>query len=108
MFFSMAVQILVKKATGEMVPFSEQKLINSLKRAGADDNLIGIVVDDIVSRTKNGDSTRLIYKLAFSLLRKHTRSMAARYSLKNSIMDLGPSGYPFEFFIGEVFKLAGI
>jgi hypothetical protein len=30
-----------------------------------------------------------------------------RYSLKRAVMELGPSGFPFEDFIGEIFKAKG-
>ncbi len=103
----MGNRILIQKASGELVPFSAEKLATSLTRVGASDDLIQLVVDDIVSWLTEGVHTRKIYARAFSLLRKYKRSAAARYSLKNAIMDLGPSGYPFEHFIGAVFKAQG-
>ena len=33
--------------------------------------------------------------------------MAARYKLKKAIIELGPSGYPFEHFVGQIFKEQG-
>jgi Holliday junction resolvase len=41
--------------------------------------------------------------MAFRLLRKHSRPSAARYHLKKGIMELGPSGFPFEQFIARIF-----
>jgi hypothetical protein len=98
---------LIKKASGEFQKFSAQKLEISLRRAGADDPLIQEIVKDVQSWLSEGMSTRNIYSRAFLLLRRKRRSVAARYSLKNAIMQLGPTGFPFELFIGQVFKQQG-
>jgi hypothetical protein len=53
-------------------------------------------------------TTSHIYKHAKQLLRKQTdHPVAARYSLRRAILELGPSGYPFERILGEVFRLQG-
>jgi len=103
----MSNTILIKKASGELVPFSAEKLAASLTRIGASEALIDLVVKDILSWLTEGEHTRKIYKRAFALLRKYKRSAAARYSLKKAIMELGPSGYPFEHFVGAVFQTMG-
>lgn len=103
----MSQKILIQKASGELVPFSEDKLKGSLLRVGANDQLARLVIDDILSWIENGMPTRKIYGRAFALLRKYQRSAAARYSLKKAMMEMGPSGYPFEQFVGEVFKAQG-
>lgn len=54
-----------------------------------------------------GMPTRKIYQLAFKILRGKSRPLAARYRLKSGIMELGPSGYPFEKFVGEVLRYQG-
>jgi hypothetical protein len=41
------------------------------------------------------------------MLRKTARPVAARYSMKRAIADLGPNGFPFEKFIAEIFKSEG-
>ena len=42
--------------------------------------------------------------MAFALLRGRSRHLAARYHLKAGIMELGPSGYPFEKYIAEILR----
>ena len=42
--------------------------------------------------------------VAFNLLKANSKFVAAKYQLKRAIMELGPSGYPFESFISEVLK----
>ena len=98
---------LIKKASGQMEPFLVEKLESSLQRSGADPDTIRAVVSEVNSWLNDGVSTRKIYAKAFASLRRIQRSAAARYSLKKAIMELGPSGYPFEHFIGQVFKLHG-
>ncbi|PWD98059.1 restriction endonuclease [Marinilabilia rubra] len=98
---------IIQKASGEEQPFDPGKLKYSLQRSGADSHIIEEVANDIIHWIQPGTSTRQIYTRAFRLLRKKRRSMAARYSLKKAIMELGPSGYPFEQFVGHLFKCKG-
>jgi hypothetical protein len=101
------MQPLIQKASGEKQRFSPEKLENSLKRAGADDRLIDAVQKDLQDYIHEGTTTKEIYRKAFTLLRNKKLSYAARYSLKKAIMDLGPTGYPFEHFVGQVLSHHG-
>ena len=100
----MKKSILITKASGKKEPFSVDKLKRSLKRSGADDKMIEEIANDIELWLDQNVTTKKIYTKAFTLLRKKKRAIAARYSLKKAIMELGPSGYPFEYLIGQVFK----
>ncbi|OGU59007.1 MAG: AT hook motif [Ignavibacteria bacterium GWF2_33_9] len=95
--------ILVKKNSGDEEFFEVSKLEASLKRAGAESNISKKIVNDIANWIYPGISTKRIYSHAFSLLRKQKVAAALKYKIKNAIMELGPSGYPFENFIGEIF-----
>src|SRR5688572_33362005 len=97
-------KIHISKSTGEVVPFSPEKLIRSLVRAGAPEATAQNILDQVLPQIYEGMTTRKIYQLAFKILRSKSRPLAARYRLKSAIMELGPSGYPFEKFIGEVLK----
>ena len=97
----------ITKANGEKSVFEPNKLFSSLTRSGADETQAHEIVDSIISELYPGISTKKIYKKAFSLLKERSRFLAARYNLKNAIMMLGPSGYPFEKFIGELLKHQG-
>lgn len=97
--------ILIKKASGVFVPFSFQKLENSLRKAGSDRETVEYVIEEIRKELYDGITTRKIYQKAFSLLKsRKLRPVGARYKLKQAIMELGPSGFPFERYIGEIFK----
>jgi hypothetical protein len=99
--------ILVRKASGETEPFDIQKLERSLQKSGAADDLISEILNNISDWVYDGASTKLIYTRAFSLLRKKKNITATKYKLKQAILQLGPTGYPFEHFIGLVFQKQG-
>lgn len=99
--------ILVAKADGEQEPFNPEKLVSSLMRAGAEQSLARAVCRDIEAGLYSGITTQEIYRRAFSKLREARRGAAARYSLKRAILDFGPSGFPFESYISELFRAEG-
>ncbi|MHB1118351.1 MAG: ATPase [Minisyncoccota bacterium] len=100
-------KVWVIKTSGVREPFSLTKLRRSLTRSGADKNTIEMVVSHIIPELKNGMKTSAIYKHAYSLLKKTKYPVAVRYSLRKAVMELGPSGFPFEKFIAEIFKRKG-
>ncbi len=100
---------LVVKANGEYEPFNPDKLRESLSHAGVEHEVVEIVVEAILDGLTEGMSTKEIYHRAFSMLRKKRSSKPAaiKYSLRRAIAELGPSGYPFERFFGEILKRKG-
>ena len=92
----MKKRILITKSSGVKEKFSPNKLKQSLIRAGASNLVIKKIEKEICKIIYPGISTKEIYKRAFSLLRKESAHMAAKYKLKKAILELGPSGYPFE------------
>lgn len=100
-------QLLITKASGEKVPFSVEKLRISLHRSGATDEQAERVITELTEKLYQGITTKKIYHIAFRLLKETSRHIAAKYHLKRAIMELGPSGYPFEKFIGEILRLQG-
>jgi hypothetical protein len=99
--------ILVKKASGEEQPFRVEKLESSLRNAGAGDALVEEVINDITEWIYPGVTTKKIYNRAFQLLKRLRNASAVRYKLKQSMLEMGPTGYPFEHFIGQVFEKMG-
>ncbi len=100
-------RVIIEKHSGEKESFDPQKLHDSLQRAGASSAIINKVEQAITPHLEDGITTKEIYSRAFQQLRKLQRSTAARYSLKKAIMELGPSGYPFEHFVGELLRHMG-
>jgi Holliday junction resolvase len=100
-------RIQVLKRSGEYEPFSEAKVRSSLRRAGAEEELIDAIVRRVERELYDGISTREIYAHVFALLRQMRSPVFPRYNLKSAIMELGPSGFPFERFVAGVLKEEG-
>lgn len=95
------------KATGEREEFNPQKLRDSLARARASTEAIEKIVSQIEGEIKDGASTKDIYIHAFKLLGQREVPAAARYSLRRAVMEMGPTGFPFEQFVAEIFRAKG-
>jgi hypothetical protein len=104
---SLKNKIVVTKASGVSEPFSIKKLRNSLQRAKVSSEEINSIIAALLPKLYQGISTKKIYSEAFRLLRNKPKPYAARYYLKRGIGELGPSGFPFEKFIGELLKHQG-
>ena len=100
-------EVWVIKSTGERERFSLNKLRRSLTRSGADDETISRIIDHIIPELHNGMKTSQIYKHAYSILKKSKYPAAIRYSLRKAVMELGPSGFPFEKYVAEVLRGKG-
>lgn len=98
---------VITKANGEEVYFDQQKFLRSMHDAGASKKLALEIMDEILEHIQPKASTQSIYRKAFRILKKHSRSSAAKYNLKRAIMTLGPSGYPFEQLMGAILKRKG-
>ena len=103
----MKKEIFIIKSGGERELFDRDKILNSLSKAGADTQTAEKIVNHIEDEIKDGMSTHEIYSHAFYLLHRSQKPLALKYSLRRSLMDLGPSGFPFEKFIGEIWKRKG-
>jgi len=97
----------VLKWNGDTEFFQSEKLFSSLKRSGAPDKIARRIVHHVESELEDGMKTSKIYKHAFELLKKDMPAVAGRYDLKKAILRLGPSGYPFEKFIAQIWKEKG-
>ena len=101
-------QIHLTKATGEKVVFSRQKLIQALSSAGADNLQREKIADQIEANLYDGIPSGKIHQMVYAFLKKEkSHRTAGRYRLKKAIFDLGPSGYPFEIFVGKLFESFG-
>lgn len=95
------------KRNGDRVFFDRDKLIESLLKTRATDVVVEEITSEIEKKLFEGITSKEIYKTAFKKLKKYSRPTAARYKLKRGIMELGPTGYPFESFVGELLKHQG-
>lgn len=102
------MNVRVVKADGEEEFFDPAKLDASLLRAGASDSARQAVTKKVLSELRDGMTTGDIYRHAYEYLREtEEKPVAARYSVKRAVLDLGPSGFPFEQFLAEVLRAHG-
>ncbi len=99
--------IYVLKANGTRELFDQKKLEFSLKRAGASSLVSNQIIAHVKAHLDKNITTHEIYKHSFELLHKDEQPVAIKYSLKRAIMELGPSGFPFEDFVAEIFRQKG-
>jgi hypothetical protein len=99
--------VYVVKMDGEKELFDTNKLRASLRRAKAPEETIEMVVEKVENELFDGMTTSDIYARAYEILEKSEKPIAARYSLRRALADLGPTGFPFEYFVGEIFRAKG-
>ncbi len=99
--------ILIEKEDGSREPFVVEKLRTSLHKAGANGRTVDNIAAHIERELRSGMRSVDIYKHAFEILRKSELIAASRYSMKRAVFELGPTGFPFEDFLAEIFRAKG-
>lgn len=100
--------VTVVKATGEKEFFSKEKVLNSIERSGIDSALKQEVLSHVESKLYENIPTSEIYHHIIEFLGKSKTPYAkTRYNLKQAIMELGPTGYPFEDFVSDILRNQG-
>lgn len=100
-------EVHIIKASGEKQQFSTEKLRKSLLNAGADQEIITKIIDNVIKLISPEITSKMIYDKAFEILRKEKHSAVTKYRLKNAMYEMGPSGYPFETLVGRIFDKMG-
>ena len=72
-------QFLIEKSSGDLAEFSEIKLYRSLMHSGASEEIANQIIAEIKLNLENGMSSRKIFRTAFKLLKRHSRSYASKY-----------------------------
>ena len=99
--------IEIIKYSGERGLFSIDKLKDSLRKSGADETVVNEIAGQVRDELYEGISTKEIYNRAFALLKKEKNSYASKYKLKKALYELGPTGFPFEKFVGSLLRYCG-
>lgn len=98
---------IIIKANGEREPFDPHKIRRSLIRSKASPEVAEAIIEQIEKEFEREITTSELYQRAFEYLKKHQKGVAVRYSLRKAIMDMGPTGFPFEQFIAEIYRAKG-
>lgn len=100
--------ISVVKKSGEVEEFSDEKIIASMNRVGLPEHLHGQVLDHIKQRVHNESiSTEELYYHINEFLEQNDKKAGLRYNLRRAIVELGPSGFPFEKYLARIFQSLG-
>ena len=97
----------IVKGDGTVEEFDIHKLEMSMERSGAPKATAEKVARNIAETITDGMTTSVIYTNAFKALKKEEKTMAARYSMRRAILELGPTGFPFEDFFCELMRSEG-
>ena len=98
----------VIKADGTKEPYQRKKVLDSITRAGIPKSLQIEVLNKIEADLHEDITTQQIYKhIEDYLVQSGKPHLKGRYSLKRAIMQLGPTGYPFEAYIAYVLEAEG-
>lgn len=100
--------INVLKADGKLEPFDEEKLKESIKRAGIPPEIQDQVLSHVKEKIYENIPTSEIYKHIEEFFgSSEDHDSISRYSLKKAIMELGPTGFPFEMYISKIYEAWG-
>jgi hypothetical protein len=97
-------QIFIINLRGEKEPFSFKKVYNSARRVGASRKVAENIAWRIEKMVYPGMPTREIFEKVTELLHSKTPKSALRFNLKTAMRKLGPTGFPFEKFTGDIFS----
>jgi len=99
--------VYVVKASGEAEPLDLNKVKEACLRSGTSIETAEEIAQKVSKFAHDGISTREIYRRVFQLLKKYEYPSALKFSLKEAIMRMGPSGFPFETYVSEILKHHG-
>ena len=87
--------IPVTKASGKMEEFDIGKLVDSLVRSGAPEDIARDIADKVSIQVTHSILTRHIFRMAKKLLKQYSRATGMRYSLsKRLFMPSDPQDIP--------------
>lgn len=98
----------VTKASGLKEQFDESKLVKSLSSSGLSVDTASQVVDYLKRHLRKEISTQEIHSQVSDFLKQNELvGDYFNYGLKRAIMDLGPSGHPFETIVSDLLRAFG-
>lgn len=100
-------KLSIIKSSGDVEQFNKSKLQRSLKRAGLRPKECKQITEQVAEKVRHGSTTHDIFKKTEKLIRQQSTIAATHYSLKKSLLELGPTGYEFEQFVGRYFESIG-
>ncbi len=97
----------IKKDDNEIKEFDIEQFRRSITRPGTSPALIEELVKYAQENKSQFKTSDDIFGYTFELLKQKEPQAAIKYNLKRAILELGPTGFPFEKFVAEIFKAQG-
>lgn len=103
----MPKKIYITNSRGEREPFSLRKVYNSARSVGASKELASKIAFKIQEEVFPEISTSEIFDRIFEILFEQSPHSAIVFNLKRGMAKLGPTGFPFEKYVGKIFATEG-
>ncbi|MFH0853636.1 MAG: hypothetical protein V1853_04505 [bacterium] len=97
----------IRKSTGQYQPFDLRKYQRSLRKSGVPTVEISRLASLAAKRQAQLSSTNRLASFTEQQLARSHKKSAMRYGLRQAIMRLGPTGFPFEQFVARVLNHLG-
>jgi Holliday junction resolvase-like predicted endonuclease len=95
------------KASGQSQLYSRTKLCNSLLRIGVSRDVVQSICQAVEKELRPGMGTKQLFQRTSRYLLEENPVFAAKYSLKQAMMRLGPEGFPFEQYVEAILREYG-
>ena len=99
--------MFIRKSDGAEQEFQAEKLARALGRARVDEAAANEIAAEVEHLMRPGTTTKHIHDRVLHALETRDPLAAARYNLKHSMMELGPSGFPFEKYFARLMEAYG-
>lgn len=101
------LRIQLKKASGLLEPVSSEKLTRSLIRCGTPEERAANIARNVLESAYDEMPTEEIRKRVLQKLKDASPVSATLYNLSRAVMQLGPTGFPFEKLVGKLYETEG-
>lgn len=97
----------IRKSNGQVVYYNEDKLCQSIVRAGATKERAERICKMVDAKIRPGMTTSFIFRDTLRHLVREDLDIAVKYSIKRGVNDLGPDGFLFEKFLEALLRQDG-
>lgn len=98
-------KLIVVKKSGVEEEYDEEKVRHSMQRVGVPDQLQPEVLSHIKGKFKDGKmTTDDVFYHVMEYLEPRDRKSSLRFNLRQAIFELGPTGFPFEQYLAQIFR----
>ena len=99
--------MFVIKSDGKREAFHASNIVRSLSQVGVDEPVAENIAHEIQALGKKSIQSEEIFHSVLAYLMQYNPIWAGKYNLRKAIMQLGPTGYPFEQYIAQILHAYG-